>query len=151
MSDVPFVPKPGQIDFTHARFAPVIYCVVLYQDTILVLKRSVDVGYGPGEWAGVSGFLDDNKTLEEKVVEEIQEELNVGREHIRSIEKGGVFADDDSKYDKTWIIFPVKVVLDTNVISTDWESTTFKWLTIEKLMQHDISIYYRQVLNIFFK
>ncbi|MCG2693290.1 hypothetical protein L6279_04270 [Candidatus Parcubacteria bacterium] len=35
-----FIPKPGQIDYTRKKSAPVINCVVKYQDKVLILKRS---------------------------------------------------------------------------------------------------------------
>jgi len=35
-----FKPKPGQIDFTHARWSPVINCVVKYKNKILIAQRN---------------------------------------------------------------------------------------------------------------
>ena len=35
-----FKPKPGQTDFTNIRWAPVINCVLKYENKILVVKRN---------------------------------------------------------------------------------------------------------------
>ena len=62
-----FQPKPGQIDYTNIKWAPVINCVVKHGDKILIVKRSPDLKFYPGWWNGLGGFLDDDKELEEKV------------------------------------------------------------------------------------
>ncbi|MBI2474375.1 MAG: NUDIX domain-containing protein, partial [Candidatus Taylorbacteria bacterium] len=81
----PFKPRPGQVDFTYARYAPVINCVLKYGDKILLVERSPKMRLYPGLWNGIAGFLDDGKTLEEKVQEEIKEETGLSKEHIVKI------------------------------------------------------------------
>jgi len=51
-----FKPKPGQIDYTNIRVAPVINCVVQYQDKILIVRRNLKMKFYPGYWNGISGF-----------------------------------------------------------------------------------------------
>lgn len=43
-----FRPKPGQVDYTHVRWAPVINCVLKHGDKILVVRRSADLKFYPG-------------------------------------------------------------------------------------------------------
>jgi 8-oxo-dGTP pyrophosphatase MutT (NUDIX family) len=123
-----FTPKPGQIDYTNARWAPVINCVVMYKGKILIVKRSSDMPLYPDYWNGISGFLDDDQSLDEKVAEELREELNLVAEHIVSIKLGEIFHADDPKYQKTWIVHPVLVEIDTDEIKLDWESQEYKWI-----------------------
>lgn len=87
MSKPKFKPKPGQVDFTNIRWAPVINCVVKHQDKILLVKRSKELNLYPGYWNGISGFLDDQRSLTEKVEEEIKEELGI--EMVFGIGPGG--------------------------------------------------------------
>ena len=61
-----FKPKPGQIDFTHVRFVPVVICVVQFGKKILLVKRSAAMNVYPGFWNSVGGYLDDKKRFKKK-------------------------------------------------------------------------------------
>lgn len=77
MEEKEFVAREGQIDFTNIRWCPVINCVVFFKDRFLVVKRSQGMRLYPGYWTGVSGFIDDDKSLEDKVQEELIEEIGI--------------------------------------------------------------------------
>lgn len=128
MSEPTFKPKSGQIDFTNARWAPVINCLVKYQDKILVVRRSKELNFYPGYWNGISGFLDDRKSLKEKVAEEISEELGLPKNKIKQISLGEIFDQEEPKYKKTWIVHPVLVEVTTDKIKLDWEAMDYQWL-----------------------
>ena len=125
--------KPGQIDYTHARWAPVINCVLKYQDKILVVQRSKELNFYPAYWNGISGFLDDQKTLDQKVVEELREELGMPKSKIRKIRLGEIFDREEPKYKKTWIVHPVLVEVATDKIKLDWEAKNYKWVELEEV------------------
>ena len=84
-----FQPKPGQTDYTNARWALGVSCVIKHKNKILVVKRSNDMKFSPGLWNGMGGFLDDQKSFEEKVKEELDEEAPVTREKAHKILKHG--------------------------------------------------------------
>lgn len=127
-----FKAKPGQVDYTDIRWAPVINCVVQYRSKILILHRSSELRLYPGYWNGVSGFLDDKKSLKEKVIEELREEVGIPKAKIKKIRLGEIFHDDDPKLKKTWIVHPVLVEVTTDKIKLDWESQDFKWATLSE-------------------
>src|SRR3989344_5976849 len=102
-----FKPKPGQIDYTHARWAPVINCVVEHSGKFLIVRRNSTMRLYPGYWNGIAGFLDDTKSFEEKVKEELREEAGIKAGDILSIKLGEIFDLDDAAYRKTWIVHPV--------------------------------------------
>src|SRR5581483_6257521 len=104
-----FKPRKGQIDFTNIRWTPVINCVLEYKNKILVVQRSKNLHFYPGYWSGISGFLDDQKNLEQKIWQELKEEAGLSKNYITSIKPGQIFDQDDSKYKKTWIVHPVLV------------------------------------------
>lgn len=133
MTQPPFIPRPDQVDYTHIRWAPVINCVVRCGGKILLVKRSDDLRLYPGYWNGVSGFLDDNKSLDEKVAEELHEEVGITRDQIASIAVGPIFHQDEPKYGKTWIVHPVLVEVKTTDIQLDWEAEKFQWVTPAEL------------------
>ncbi|HOB89967.1 MAG TPA: NUDIX domain-containing protein [Candidatus Colwellbacteria bacterium] len=128
-----FKPKPGQVDYTHIRWAPVINCVLKHKNKILVVRRSEKLNFYPGYWNGVSGFLDDQKSLEEKVVAELKEELGIAKTQVENIRPGGIFDQDEPKYKKTWIVHPVLVDVKTDKIKLDWEAENYKWLTLQEV------------------
>ncbi len=122
--------KPGQVDYTNARWAPVINCVVKHKGKILVVQRSNQLRFYPGYWNGISGFLDDKRSLEQKVKDEIREELGIPRKMIKRIRLGEIFHEEAPKYKKTWIVHPVLVEVATAKIKLDWEARDYKWIRL---------------------
>lgn len=125
--------KSGQIDFSKARWAPVINCVLKYKGRILVVQRSEEIDFYPGYWNGVSGFLDDQRNLEQKVEDELREELGIKNKNIISIKLGKIFDQEEPKYKKTWIVHPVLVEVSTDNISLDWEAQNYRWLRMNEI------------------
>lgn len=142
-----FAPKPGQVDYTNARWAPVINCVVRHKDRILVVKRSEALTFYSGYWSGVSGFLDDKKSLREKVEHEIEEEVGILGNMIDSMRLGEIFHQEESKYGKTWIVHPVLVDVLTNGVTLDWEAKEYKWISPEEAEELNLLPGFEKVLE----
>ena len=123
-----FIPKPKQIDYTDAHWAPVINCVVKYKDKVLIVQRSSDLNFYPNYWNGVSGFLDNKQSIEEKVKEELKEELGISSDKIEKIHLGDIFHQEAPEYSKTWIVHPILVEVSTNEMVFDWEAQNHKWI-----------------------
>lgn len=133
MPKIKFKPKPRQVDFTKARWAPVINCAVRYKDKILIVKRSKKLRLYPGYWNGISGFLDDQQSLEQKVKNELKEEAGIQPKDITKIKQREIFNQEEPKYKKTWIVHPVLVEVRTDKIKLDWEAEGYKWITADKV------------------
>lgn len=127
-----FKPRKGQMDFTHARWAPVVNCVLKFGNKILLVRRNKNMRLYPGYWNGISGFLDDNKSLEEKVWQELKEEVGLNKKNIICINPGHVFDQEESKYKKTWIVHPVLIEVNTDKIKLDWEAENYQWVSLEE-------------------
>lgn len=125
--------KSGQVDYTNARWVPVINCVLKYKNKILVVERSKELNFYPGYWNGISGFLDDQRSLNEKVYDELKEELGISKTNINKIKLGEIFDQDEPKYKKTWIVHSVLVEVKTDKIKLDWEARNYKWLTLQEV------------------
>jgi len=128
-----FKPKPGQTDFTNVRWAPVINCVLKYENKLLVVQRSMKLNFYPGYWNGVSGFLDDRRSLNQKVSDELREELGIAKTKIKKVQLGEIFDQEEPKYKKTWIVHPVLVEVTIDKIKLDWEAKNYKWLTLPEV------------------
>ena len=82
----------------------------------------------PNLWNGISGFLDDGKSIEQKAKEEIKEELGLEEKNILKIKQGKIFEIEEPEYSKTWIVHPILVEVNTDKIKLDWEAQNYKWL-----------------------
>jgi ADP-ribose pyrophosphatase YjhB (NUDIX family) len=138
MAQSKFVPKPGQVDFTNIRYAPTINIVVTHGRKILLVKRSRELRLYPGKWDWVCGFLDDNKSIEEKALEELNEELGLREDDIASLTRGNVRMDESEGYKKTWIIVPILAKVKTTKYRLDWEASEAKWYRPEELHELDM-------------
>ena len=128
-----FKPKSGQVDYTTARWAPVINCVLKHKNKLLVVQRSKEINFYPGYWNGVSGFLDDRRSLQQKVTEELKEELGIPKTGIKRIRLGEIFDQEEPKYRKTWIVHPVLVEVATDKVKLDWEARHYGWFTMNEV------------------
>ncbi|MCI4319816.1 MAG: NUDIX domain-containing protein [Thermoplasmata archaeon] len=92
---------------------------------ILVLRRSDKVGSFRGQWAGVSGFLED-PTAEAQALREVQEETGVPASALSLAATGRlVFARDG---DRVFAVHPFRFRVGETAIRLDWEHTEFAWI-----------------------
>ena len=146
----PFVPREGQIDYTNVQRAPVINCVITCRGKILLVQRNKNMRFYPGLWNGVSGFLDEpSKTIEEKVREELREELCVHEDEILSIQTGMTIEVIAPKYDKVWVVHPVHVELSTLEVKLDWEAQNHVWIEPEEVHEYELVPDFDKVLDTF--
>lgn len=147
MKKIKFKPKLGQIDYTKARWVPVINCVLNYKDKILIVQRSENLNFYQNHWNGISGFLDDKKSLEQKVKEELKEELGIGEKEIKRIRVGEIFHQEAPQYKKTWIVHPVLVQVKTDKVKLNWEAKDYKWIRLRDAKQFKLLPGFEKVLE----
>lgn len=147
MKKTKFKLKPGQVDYTNTRWAPVMNCVVKYGDKILVVQRSKELNFYPGYWNGISGFLDDKRSFEQKVKDELREELGIPSKEVKKIRLGEIFHQEAPKYKKTWIVHPVLVEVSTDKIKLDWEARNYKWIKVNEAKKLKLLPGFDQVLE----
>lgn len=141
-----FVPKKDQIDYSHARWAPVVNCVVRSGKKILIVKRSGKLRYFPGYWNGISGYLDDQLSLREKVEEELAEEIGIKSSGIARITSGPIFDFESKEYGKIWITHPILVDLKKGSIKLNWEASEYRWVLPERAFSFKLVPGFHQVL-----
>ena len=145
-----FKPNPGQIDFTHIKRVPVVNCVVRYQGKFLIVQRSEEIRFYPEYWNGISGFLDDGRSVEEKLRAELDEELGLRPQDIISVRLVDPFEYDDPRYNKTWIINPVLVDVRTDKIKLDWEAKDSRWVDLQEVKEYNVVPGFEKVLAVVF-
>ncbi|OHA87990.1 MAG: hypothetical protein A2653_02730 [Candidatus Zambryskibacteria bacterium RIFCSPHIGHO2_01_FULL_43_25] len=116
-------------DYTYARSAPVLVIYVKYKDKVLLAKRSDKMITYKGLWSCLAGFVDDEKTMEEKVIYEIEEELGLKKEDIKSVIKGDTYLFIDQELDREWIRHLYLVEITSPSIKLSWEHSEYVWIT----------------------
>ncbi len=144
------MPKPGQVDYTNIRYAPVLDVVVTRAGKILLAKRSADRRMHPNCWAAVAGFLDDNSDIETKALEELDEELSIGQNHVVNLTRGNITLRDDPEYHKTWLIVPVLAEVNTDTVTLDWEASEARWFKPDEITKLSLMPGMLQVIGQFF-
>jgi isopentenyldiphosphate isomerase len=140
--------EDGRIDYSHAKIAAVVTIFIRYKDKILLLKRSDQVLTYKGKWNTVAGYLDDLVPIEQKIEEELLEELCISRNDIKTIEFGDSYSFFDINIQKTWVIFPVLVSLVKKpLIILDWEHTEYRWVDPNDIGQYDTVINAKESLE----
>ena len=110
-------------------------CFIMYEDKILILKRSNKVGTYKGKWAGVSGYIETWETADVTALKEIQEETGLGKGDIRFVRKGEFIRIVDG--DKCFIVHPYLFESKKPDIKLDWEHTDYKWIEPENISEYD--------------
>jgi NADH pyrophosphatase NudC (nudix superfamily) len=151
MEEPAFKARDGQVDYTDIRYAPVVNTIVVYRNKILLLQRNPKMRLYPGYWNGISGFLDDDKSIEEKVYTELKEELGIERAHVTNLERGKPLIQESPEYNKTWLVVPVKADITTNEFKLDWEASAAKWYDPEEISALDLLPGFEPVIGQFFK
>ena len=126
-----------RIDYTNSEIAPVLVCFVKYQDKFLLMKRSDKVLAYKNLWSSLAGFIDDEKSIEDKIIEEIIEELGLEKENIVRIAKGEIYTYKDAKIGRDWVRYLYVAEISTPNIKLDWEHTDYKWISPEEIKNYE--------------
>jgi len=115
------------VDTNSAAPIPVVSCVIVNDDRVLLLKRR----YFPGEgkWALPAGHVDPGEGAEACIVREVREEtgLEIDPDRLRFMQSGGRALPDGRSF--LAIIFETTV--DTDAVELDHESLEFAWVPLE--------------------
>lgn len=128
----------GRIDFSGANRVPVITCFVEAEGRVLLLRRSEQVRTYRGKWCTVAGYLDEAKTVRDKSLAELEEELQVSPDTVQDFRAGAVYEFEDMESHRTWIVHPVMVrLIKQPRIALDREHTEFKWIESSAIGAYD--------------
>lgn len=127
----------GRIDYRAASKCPVINVIVVHEGHILLLKRSDKVMAYKGKWNCIGGFLDEVGSIEDKIYEELREELAVPPSIVDRIAYSEPIEVVDAAINRTWLIQPALVVLrERPHIILDWEHTDFAWVAESEIEKY---------------
>lgn len=124
-------------DYTNARSAPVLVIFVKHRDKYLIVKRSNKMLTYKGLWSCLAGFVDDEKSMEEKVIFEIEEELGLKKTDIKEIKTGETYLFVDKELDREWIRHVYLVEITNPNIKLSWEHSGYAWITTSDLKNYE--------------
>lgn len=105
----------------------------LYKDgRVLLLKRSHKVGTFRGKWAGVSGYIEEESSLE-AAIREIKEEIGTEKENLILLKKGLPFDVKDTINNTVWSIHPFLFLFKGDEIKIDWEHEKYEWINPKEI------------------
>lgn len=111
----------------------VVTAFLRYQDRILLLRRSGEVGTYQGRWAGVSGYLD-KKSPMEQVRREIREETGLTARQLRFVAEGEAIEVPAPEFETCWVVHPFLFdIKDPRAIRLDSEHEEQIWLRPEEV------------------
>ena len=128
----------GRIDYSDSHRAPVVTCFVRHQGKILLLKRSDRVHTYQGKWNTVAGYLDEPKTIRQKALLEVKEELGITQRFVARVLLGEPYEFYDPEAQRSWIVHPVLLDLKRRPkINLDWEHTDMEWISPDEIPSYD--------------
>jgi 8-oxo-dGTP pyrophosphatase MutT (NUDIX family) len=117
----------------------------MYNDRILILKRSELVRTHKEKWAGVSGYIEAGETAELTAYKEIREETGLSDSEVELIRKGEpVHVQDGSR---VWVVHPFLFKTDTDKITIDWEHTEYRWIPPKELKNYNFVVFLDHALE----
>ena len=115
----------------------VISCFLECDGCLLLLKRSQEVGSYRGQWATVSGYVEDLPPDEQALVE-LSEELSLGEADLRLVRKGEPLKVFDRKLQIRWIINPYLFSVENKEkVCLDWEHEDSRWIDPAELDDYE--------------
>ncbi len=94
-----------------------VYVSVLVQNQggqVLLVKRSPDSKFAPGQWEFVNGGIDPGETAEQTAVRELIEEAGIGIDQSM-LTPGNIYETTDA--DGRWVVLPFKVTVQDYRVS----------------------------------
>jgi 8-oxo-dGTP pyrophosphatase MutT (NUDIX family) len=129
----------------HSQTNHVVTCFLIYNDRILILKRSDKVRTHKHKWAGVSGYIEPGEADEETALKEIREETGLSENDISLVRKGSPLHVQDG--DRVWVVHPFLFKTRTNNITIDWEHSEYRWIEPDELKDYDFVVFLDHALD----
>jgi len=107
--------------------------IVKNKNKVLILKKSPKDWNYPNKWSFCSGYAKEFESAEDNVLREIKEETGLSAKITR---KGSLFAIDDKKNNKSWVVMPFLCEAKSRKVKLDHENVEFKWINRKDLKKY---------------
>jgi len=130
--DITVDAEGGWLEVGNVEEKHVVTSVVRHGGRILLLQRSKRVGSYRGQWAGVSGFIEQGEDDETAARRELREEIGQARVVLRKRLEPQRFRDSDV----VWSVHPFLFDITDTRIELDWEHERLEWVSPEDVARY---------------
>ena len=131
--DVTVDASSGIVDLKNVDERHVVTSILRNRGKILLLRRSNDVGSYQGQWAGVSGYIEEGENALEAATRETAEEVGIKTPEPTHRVAPMSFRSGDI----VWTVHPFLFDVPSRRISTDWEHDEHRWLSPDEMSALD--------------
>lgn len=112
----------------------VVTCFLVFNQQVLLLQRSSQVGSYRGLWAGISGFIEADRSAWDQGLIEIMEETGLPAEALQLLSAGDVLTVEDRTMNTRWLVHPLKWTIQSlEGFRLDWEHDRCQWMDPEAM------------------
>ena len=104
----------------------VVTSFLMYENKILILRRSDKVLTMKHKWAGISGYIEYNERILKRAYKEINEETGLSSNEIEIIKTSEQLEIIDEELDTLWIIYPHLFKTTRTNVKLDWEHDQYQ-------------------------
>lgn len=138
----------GRINYSHARVCPVVNCVVRCGEMVLLTRRGEDVIAYPNTVNGISGFIDEIKSLEDIVYQELSEEVGLSKLAVKELRIFPEIIQTDDDINREWHVHSALAIVDDMFEpKINWENKEAVWMTIKEANSQELMWGFREVLD----
>jgi nicotinamide-nucleotide amidase len=125
--------NPNKGTNSEVQLKPIVTCFIESENKILIVRRSGRVGTYQGQWAGISGYIENNKP-EEQALLEIKQETGLDSKDVKLINSGQTLEVLDEKLKIQWVVHPfLFYVRNQDKLKLNAENVESRWVTPEEL------------------
>jgi nicotinamide-nucleotide amidase len=125
--------NPNKGTNSEVQLKPIVTCFIESENKILIVRRSGRVGTYQGQWAGISGYIENNKP-EEQALLEIKQETGLDSKDVKLINSGQTLEVLDEKLKIKWVVHPfLFYVRNQDKLKLNAENVESRWVTPEEL------------------
>lgn len=117
----------GTVEIVGVDERRVVTGIVRRRGRILLLQRSNSVGSYRGQWAGVSGFIEEGEAPERAARRELEEELGISKARLARAIDPRSFRDGEV----VWTVSAFLFDIGDAKVRTDWEHQAHEWVRPE--------------------
>ena len=115
----------------------VVTSFLMYENKILILRRSDKVLTMKHKWAGISGYIECNERILKRAYKEINEETGLSSNEIEIIKTSEPLEIIDEKLDTLWIIYPHLFKITRTNVKLDWEHDQYQWIEPTEITNYE--------------
>lgn len=131
--DVKVDADAGKVEVLNVAEKHVVTSILRNRDgRILLLQRSDKVGSYRGQWAGVSGYIEEGERDEDAALREMHEEIGHNSVRLRKRLDPERFRDAETVWCVHAFLFDVK----DSAVRIDWEHRSFEWVAPEDVSRY---------------